>query len=158
MMRVFRTLLARLRTPPDDPRLLLARFLGRYMNRTIIVHRGIPGRWLTELLKEPGGAGHFRFDARRAPGRRPTPIEWLVHSHVLHLGLPVPLIVQVREDALRVRHLLRAEHLILPCEVPWLLEEIGTRYHALLRPGEKDLDAARGIALEDNRIEAPYGA
>ncbi|MHB1239920.1 MAG: hypothetical protein ACYC18_05405 [Gammaproteobacteria bacterium] len=158
MMGVFRTLLSRYHAPLDDPRILLVRFLGRYMNRTIIVHRGLPVPWLTELLKEPGGAGHFRFDARPAPGRHPTPIEWLAHRHVLPFGLPVPLIVLVREDALRVRHLLRKDRLILPSEIPWLLDEIDTRYHALLRPTEQGLAATAGIPPDDNRIEIPYGA
>ncbi len=154
----FRRLIARLfRIGREPSRLLLMRFMERYMNRTIIVHSGLPADWVAELLKEPGGAGHFRFDVRRAPGPRPTPVEWVVHRHVLVLGLPLPLILQVREDGIRVRHLRRGGHILHPSELVWLLDEIGPRHHARLFPTEDGLAAETGMAAADNRIEYPYG-
>lgn len=159
MRLLLRRLMARLRRDREEPpRLLLSRFLARYVNRTVIVHAGLPSDWLAELLKEPGGAGHFRFDVRRPPGRRPTPIEWIVHRHVLPLGLPLPLILEVREDAVRVRHLRRGGRLLLPSEISWLLDEIGVRHHARLRPTPTGLGAEIGMAASDNRIEYPYGS
>ncbi|MGA7802086.1 MAG: hypothetical protein WCC36_14880, partial [Gammaproteobacteria bacterium] len=71
------------------------------MNRTLIVHEGLDLRWIEELLEQAGGGGHFRIDARQAPDDEPTPVEWLVHGHVLALQLPLPLFMQVREDGIR---------------------------------------------------------
>jgi hypothetical protein len=140
-----------------DPHTLLARFLERYMNRTIIVHEGLDLGWIEELLKQAGGGGHFRIDARQSPGDEPTPVEWLVHQHVLALGLPLPLIIQVREDGIRIRHLRQGQRTVHPSELLWLLDEIGSRYHALLRPVPDGLHVERSIAVDDNRIEGPYG-
>src|SRR5690554_4437179 len=55
----------------SKPSSRIERFFERFGRRTVIVHRGFDPEWLEQLLKLPGGAGHFRVDARRAPGRRP---------------------------------------------------------------------------------------
>jgi len=135
---------------------LLTRFLERYRNRTLIVHQGLDPQWLEELLKSAGGGGHFRVDARRRPGRDPTPVEWLVHEHVLPLGLPLPVLVRVDEDGIRIRHLLRKGRTVHPSEILWMLDELGARHHALLRPAPGGLQAIPGLPVDDNQVEGPY--
>ncbi|MGA7799738.1 MAG: hypothetical protein WCC36_02920, partial [Gammaproteobacteria bacterium] len=98
-----------------------------------------------------------RIDARQAPDDEPTPVEWLVHGHVLALQLPLPLFMQVREDGIRIRHLRQGQRIVHPSELLWLSDELGARYHALLRAAPHGLRVERGIAVEDNRIEGPYG-
>ncbi|WP_026340521.1 hypothetical protein [Thioalkalivibrio sp. ALJT] len=110
----------------------MERFRNRYTGRSLIVHQGFTGDWLEELLKQPGGGGHFRIDSRPLPRRRPSPVEWLVQTHILPLELPQPLFLDMREDTLLVRHLTRGEHAVHPSEIAWFLEELDTRHHARL--------------------------
>lgn len=136
---------------------LLWRFIDRFRGRTIIVHAGLPAAWLEEMFKLPGGAGYFRFDARIAPGAVPTPIEWLVHEHVMTLHLPLPLLLQVRDDAIHMRHLTERGRVKHPSEIAWMLDEIETRHHARLAVSGNTLCAQHGLPVEDNAVETPYG-
>ncbi|QKT04980.1 hypothetical protein HUS23_05240 [Ectothiorhodospiraceae bacterium 2226] len=131
--------------------------MRRYSGRSIIVHSGFPDEWFEELLKQPGGGGHFRLDARRVPEGEPTPIEWVVHEFVLPLGLPHPLFIQVREEALRVRHLTRYDMAMHPSEIAWILDELEQRYHAILYPDGGGFRVERGLPPEENSVETPYG-
>ncbi|WP_020146086.1 hypothetical protein [Thioalkalivibrio sp. ALJ15] len=129
----------------------MERFRSRYTGRSLIVHQGFEGDWLEELLKQPGGGGHFRIDSRRLPTRRATPIEWLVQTHVLPLALPQPLYLDIREDAILARHLMRGERAVHPSEIAWFLEELDTRHHARLEFTENDqMTIRRGIPETDN--------
>ncbi|WP_018880970.1 hypothetical protein [Thioalkalivibrio sp. ALE30] len=129
----------------------MERFRGRYTGRSLIVHQGFTGDWLEELLKQPGGGGHFRIDSRPLPRRRPSPVEWLVQTHILPLELPQPLFLDVREDAILVRHLQRGEHAVHPSEIAWFLEELDTRHHArLVFTEDGGLDAHPGLPVDDN--------
>ncbi|WP_018869029.1 MULTISPECIES: hypothetical protein [unclassified Thioalkalivibrio] len=130
----------------------MERFRARYTGRSLIVHRGFSGDWLEELLKQPGGGGHFRIDSRRLPaGRGATPVEWLVQTHVLPLELPQPLFLDIREEAMLARHLVRGEHVVHPSEIAWFLEELDTRHHARLEfVGNEHMRAEVGIPVEDN--------
>ena len=136
---------------------LLAGFFERYTGRTIITHAGFPSDWLAELLKQPGGGGHFRMDARHPPAARPSPAEWVIHTHVLPLDLPLPLLIVVRADVLYVRHLVRRARPVHPSEVLWILNEIPTRHHALLRPVAGGFAVERGIPVEDNHVDMDSG-
>lgn len=130
----------------------LARFRERFAGRHVIVHRGFPEEWLEELLKQPGGGGHFRIDSRPLPTRRPTPIEWLVQTHLLPLNLPQPILLSVRERYALVRHLTRGAQAVHPSEIAWFLEELEERHHARLvfarEPGR--IEVRLGIATNDN--------
>lgn len=136
---------------------LRGRFLRRYAGRCLIVHRGLPAGWLEELMKQPGGAGYFRLDARRPPGRRPTPVEWLVHRQLLPLGLPLPLLVRVEGEALYLRHLTRGGRPVHPSEILWLLDEIRDRHHARLRAAAGGFAVEPGLDPNDNTVQALPG-
>ncbi len=127
------------------------RFRARYTGHSVIVHQGFAGDWLEELLKQPGGGAHFRIDSRRLPGPRPTPVEWLVQTHVLPLELPQPLFLDVREDAILARHLTRGKHTVHPSEIAWFLEELDARHHARLKfAGDAGIRAEAGLPVHDN--------
>ena len=130
----------------------LEQFRARFTGRSLIVHRGFPEEWLEELLKQPGGGGHFRLDSRRLPASRPTPVEWLVQTHVLPLDLPQPLLLCVREHDMLVRHLQRGRSAIHPSDIAWFLEELEDRHHARLRFGNAAgrIEVLRGISTHDN--------
>jgi hypothetical protein len=128
------------------------RFRARFAGRTVIVHAGLTPGWVEELLKEGGGAGRFRFDVRPAPGRRPTPIEWLVHTQLLPLGLPVPFLFRVEADGVRLRHLVRNGTPVHPSEIAWMLRELDTRYHAFVHFSGKSRRVTRGMSERDNAV------
>jgi hypothetical protein len=136
----------------DRPARMLRRFRERFTGRTLIVHRGFPAEWLEELLKQPGGGGHFRIDARPLPAARPTPVGWLLQTQVLPLDLPLPLLLQVRDGDLLVRHLQRQGAAVHPSEIAWFLEELAARHHARLRFRNEAgrIEVERGIAVTDN--------
>lgn len=136
------------RRPARQLQLFRARFTGR----SLIVHRGFPEEWLEELLKQPGGGGHFRLDSRRLPVSRPTPVEWLVQTHVLPLNLPQPLLLCIREQDMLLRHLERGGRAVHPSEIAWFLEELEQRHHARLRLGNppERIDVLQGISVHDN--------
>lgn len=147
---MLRRIIALFTRPPDPP---LARFLARFAGRTLIVHAGLSPGWLEELLKEGGGAGHFRFDVRHPRAEPPTPIEWVVHRQLLPLGLPLPFLVKVESGRLLLRHLRRRGAPLHPSEIAWILREIETRHHwHLVRQGE-GLAPHAGLVPEDNRVE-----
>jgi len=133
------------------------RFLERFAGRVLIVHEGLPGDWLEELFKIPGGAGYFRVDARRHPEGRPTPVEWLVHEYVLPLELPLPVLLSVSGEVVRVRHLTDRGQPRHPSDIAWMLDEIDTRHHAVLKPQGEGFSVERVLAVEDNAVETPYG-
>ena len=132
----------------------LSRFLARYAGRTLIVHAGFPPDWLEELLKQPGGGGHFRIDSRLAANADPTPVEWLVRRHLLPLDLPLPLLVKVVPDALYVRHLVRGGEAVHPSEIYWLLDEIEERHHVRLEVDGASLRVEVGIDPADNEAKS----
>lgn len=144
--------------PPPDPFGHQARFLERFARRTLIVHAGFPAGWFEELLKQPGGGGHFRVDLRIAPGQPPTPIEWVVHGFIAPLELPLPLLVRVDREALYIRHLVKNGTAAHPSEILWMLDDILDRYHARLQVQPGHFAADLGIPVSDNRIETPYGS
>lgn len=133
----------------------LTRFLARYRGRTLIVHRGFPPDWLNELLKQPGGGGHFRIDARQLSQGEATPVDWLLQRHVLPMDLPLPLLIKVDGDGtLYLRHLLRGSQAVHPSELYWFLEEIAERHHACLRAEDGTVITLPGIPLTDNEARA----
>jgi hypothetical protein len=142
-----------------DPARQRARFLARYRNRVLLVHRGLEPAWADELRRQGGGAGYFRIDARRPPGRPETALEWVVHRWLLPLeeapGLPLPWLVAVSDEAIRVRHLVRAGQVVHPGEIPWFLDEMVRRHHAVLRPASDGFRVEAGIAVADNDAELP---
>lgn len=136
--------------PP--PSLLRDRFLGRFRGRSLIVHAGVSIGWVEELMKEAGGGGHFRFDARRPPGRKPTPIEWVVHEHLLAHHLPLPLLVKVEAGRLLVRHLTRDGRPVHPSEINWMLDELPHRSHLTLHVRGQGFLPERGLPVADNHV------
>jgi len=130
----------------------LPRFRRRFTGRSLIVHRGFPPQWLEELLKQPGGGGHLRVDARGLPAARPTPVEWLVQTHVLPLELPQPLLLQVRAADVLVRHLQRGDRVVHPSEIAWFQEELEARHHARLCFGNEApcIEVVKGMSVNDN--------
>ncbi len=130
----------------------LEQFRARFTGRSLIVHRGFPDEWLEELLKQPGGGGHFRLDSRRLPVPRPTPVEWLVQTHVLPLDLPQPLLLCIREQDILLRHLERGGGAVHPSEIAWFLEELDDRHHARLHFGNppEPIEVVLGISVNDN--------
>lgn len=138
----------------QGPKWLRQRFLDRFAGRTIIVHSGFPPEWLEELLRQPGGGGHFRLDVRHINDRHPTPIEWFAREHVLPLGLPLPLLVHVGDRHIRIRHLTRGEQPVHPAEIQWFLDEMDERHHVRLRITRGDFVPEPGIPFSDNDARA----
>lgn len=143
---------------PLDPIQHQRRFFERFANRTLMIHEGFPTGWFEELLKQPGGGGHFRIDTRIAPGSPPTPVEWVVHGFVLPLDLPKPLLMRIDRDCLYLRHLQKNGYCAHPSELLWMLDDIRERYHACLHVGRGTFEPSMGIPLTENSIETPYGA
>ena len=136
-----------------DPTALRTRFLQRFTGRTIIVHDGLSIGWVSELNKEAGGGAHFRIDARNVPDRKPTPIEWVVHHHILPHKLPLPLLVKVNDAQLLIRHLTRNHAPVHPSEIYWMLGEFPERAHLILTVGGKGFAVTRGIPVSDNAVD-----
>ena len=126
--------------------------MQRFAGKTIIVHDGLTIGWLSELLKEAGGGGHFRIDVRKRPAKRPTPIEWVVHQWVVPSNIPLPLLVKVEPDALYLRHLTRHNQPVHPSEIYWMLGEFPARTHAILRVSGQGFLPERGLSVSDNDI------
>lgn len=131
-------------------------FFARYRGRSLLVHCGFEPEWLPRLLNLPGGAGHFRIDARRCPARGHTPVEWLVREHLLPLELPLPLLVKIGERELWVRHATRGGNSVDPSEIGWLLDEIEARHHARLHWSGSVFTCQRGMAVADNDIDYDF--
>lgn len=138
----------------QGPKWLRQQFLDRYAGRTLIAHAGFPPQWLRELLKQPGGGGHFRLDVRHIDHRHPSPVEWFVRDHVLPLKLPLPLLIRVTEEQILLRHLTRADKPVHPGEIQWFLEELDTRHHLSLSISDDDFVPGTGIPLDDNEAHA----
>ena len=140
------------------------RFFARYAGRTLIVHAGLTVDWMEELLKIGGGGGHFRVDTRQMPGRKPTPVEWVVHEFVLPLQLPLPMLLRVHHEAIAVRHLTDKGYVRHPADIAWLLDDMKAeseggrgRVHARLVRAAHGFVVERGIPPEDNGIEVGDG-
>lgn len=127
-------------------------FLQRYRGRTVIVHAGFPAGWLEELLKQPGGGGHFRFDIRHQSCLGKAPIEQFIHRHIAPLALPLPLVFQVSDDMLYVRHLVRNGQPVHSSELGSMLIELPRRYHFAIRPNQS-FNCEPGLAVDDNAID-----
>lgn len=135
-----------------NPTALRDQFLRRFAGKTIIVHQGLGIGWVSELHKEAGGGGHFRFNITKAPGKRPTPIEWVVHHWIIPQNLPLPLLVKVEQDILYIRHLTRSGSPVHPSEINWMLDEFPDRWHAALRPSGKGFLPEKGMPVSENDI------
>lgn len=133
------------------------RFLARFAGRTVIVHAGVTVGWVSELLKEAGGAGHFRFDIRRQVGSKPTPIEWVMHHAIVPLGLPLPLLIKVERESLYLRHLTRHGKPVHPSEIFWMLKEFPEKAHRVLRVSGKSFIAEDGLPISENAIDYDAG-
>lgn len=133
-------------------------FFSRYRHRTLIVHQGLALDWLEELLKLGGGAGHFRFDARK-PLDTKSPVSWLVHRHILPLDLPLPVLCDIGPDRIAVRHLLTKGRLGHPADIAWILDDMRgkSRVHATLIRETGGLTARPGLACDDNAYELDFG-
>ena len=141
------------RKPASDPAAGLEQaFAARFAGRTLIVHAGLSPGWVAELLKEGGGGAHFRIDARRRRHGPPTPVEWVVQHHILPLACPLPLLVKVDTDCLRLRHLTRGGVAVHPSEIAWMLDELPQRAHWTIRLGSGGWLAEPGIPPADNRL------
>ncbi|WP_369573350.1 hypothetical protein [Acidithiobacillus sp. IBUN Pt1247-S3] len=135
---------------------LLDRFFTRFARRSIIVHAGFAEGYFGELLEQPGGGGHFRVDLRIAASTPPSPMDWVVHKQVLPLELPVPLLIQVDEDCLYIRHLVQGKSTGHPSEILWMMDAIRERYHARLLRSGASLLVERGMDTSDNRIDYDF--
>ena len=135
-----------------NPTVLRERFFTRFGGRSIIVHSGLSIGWVSELLKEAGGGQHFRIDARRPPSRRPTPIEWVVHQHLITHHLPMPFVVKIVSNQLWVRHLVRNDMPVHPSEIYWMLSEFPDNFHLKLTIAGKGFITERGMSIADNAI------
>ena len=135
-----------------DPGLLRDRFLARFAGRTVIVHAGLSIGWVGELVKEAGGGAHFRIDARRIPSHRPTPIEWVVHQHLMPHKIPMPFLLKVDGEHLLIRHLVRNDMPVHPSEIYGMLGEFPIRHHLKLSVAGKGFIAAQGISIADNEV------
>lgn len=128
-------------------------FAARFAGRTLIVHAGLSPGWIAELQREGGGGAHFRIDVRQRPAGPLTPVEWMVRRHILPLACPLPLLVKVEPDCLRLRHLTRSGVPVHPSEIVWMLEELPQRAHWTLHGGSGGWRAERGMPFSDNRIK-----
>ena len=140
-----------------DPADLRDRFLMRFVGRTVIVHAGVTVGWVSELLKEAGGAGHFRFDVRQLPSTKPTPIEWIMHQYIVPLQLPLPLLMKVEQKELFIRHLTRNGKPVHPSEISWMLKEFPEKAHSVLRVSGEGCIAKSGMAVSENDIDYDVG-
>jgi hypothetical protein len=130
----------------------MERFLERFFGRLVIVHAGLSPGWLRELEREGAARGMFRFDVRRRARRRATPMESVVLEQVLPRGLPLPLLMRVEHDGLRLRHLTRGGHPVHPSELPAIVAELDRRYHVWLRVRGRHLAPHAGLQAADNRV------
>ena len=135
----------------------LDRFFAQYNGRTLILHQDFPPAWFEELVKLPGGGGHFRLDIRNLQDAKPSPVEWIAERYLLALHLPLPFFVMVKDDALLVRHLTRGGSPVHPSEILLFMDELESRHHALLRREGERLEVSRGIDVEDNEPQALFG-
>jgi hypothetical protein len=136
---------------------LRAAFFARFDQKVLLIHQGFPAGWLEELLKQPGGAGYFRVDLRLLPRKPLTPLSWFVHDWALPQGLPQPFLAQLAADGVRLRHLQRDAQVVHPSEILWFLDEMGSRFHVLLRPEVSGFRVETGMALQENFAENMFG-
>lgn len=151
---MLKRIIALFKPRPGD---LRQRFLARYTGCTLIVHEGLTIGWVSELLKEAGGAGHFRFDIRQPVGSKPTPIEWVVHQHVMPLHLPLPLLIKVEQTQLLIRHLTRQGKPVHPSEINWMLREFPEKAHYVLRVSGESFIPEAGMPISENAVDYEAG-
>jgi len=135
----------------------LDRFFTRYAHRALIIHGGLTLDWLDELLKVGGGGGYFRIDAR--PSADPqSPVSWLTHRFILPLKLPLPLICDVKEHHIAIRHLHTRRGICHPADIAWILDDIRhkSRAHAILHRETGALLCEKGMPPEDNDYEMDF--
>lgn len=146
---MLRAIIALFRGPSPDP---MERFLERYYGRMVIVHAGLSAGWVRELERERAARGVFRFDIRRRNRRRGSLMESVVLGQVLPRGLPLPLLMRVEHDGLRLRHLARGGRPVHPSELGPIFAELDRRYHLWLRVRGRHLAPHPGIPPADNRV------
>lgn len=134
------------------------RFFSRYTDRTLIIHRGLSVDWLDELFKTGGAAGHFRFDASTPLSKQPTPIEWLVHQFLLPLNMPLPILCDVGDNYIAVRHLIHKGRLCHPADMGWILEDMRIRHrrHFCLFYKETEMIVQQEMSPDDNDYEINF--
>ncbi|HET9701231.1 MAG TPA: hypothetical protein VFP70_09955 [Burkholderiales bacterium] len=130
----------------------MERFLERYYGRMVIVHAGLSAGWVRELERERAARGVFRFDVRCRNRRRGSLMESVVLGQVLPRGLPLPLLMRVEHDGLRLRHLARGGRPVHPSELGPIFAELDRRYHLWLRVRGRHLAPLPGIPPADNRV------
>ncbi len=137
----------------------LERFFARFAGRTLIIHKGLTIDWLEELLKLGGAAGHFRIDAREAADRK-SPVLWITHRFILPLELPLPLLCDIGEEHIAIRHLQSRGRLGHPADIAWILDDMRTksRRHALLVKTGGQLIARHELPADDNAFECDFGS
>lgn len=117
------------------------------------MHSGLRIDWLKELLSLGGGGAHLRVDLRRTDPRQTSALDWMVYRQILPLRLPLPLLLDVRNDRIDVRHLQRFGSICLPTDIAWIVEDMRTRkrVHASLRCIDDRCNCVQGIPIDDNR-------
>lgn len=128
------------------------KFFAQFQGRTLIVHSGLRIDWLKELLSL--GAGAFICESIYAVPIRAKLQRWIGWSiGKLPLRLPLPLLLDVRNDRIDVRHLQRFGSICLPTDIAWIVEDMRTRkrVHASLRCINGRFDCIQGIPIDDNR-------
>lgn len=136
---------------------LRSQFFARFDQKVLLIHQGVPPGWLEELLKQPGGAGYFRVDLRLLPQKPLTPLSWFVYQWAQPQGLPLPFLAQLAADGVRLRHLQRDDKVVHPSEILWFLDEMGSRFHRLLRPEPTGFRVETGMPLQENFAENWFG-
>lgn len=128
-------------------------FFRKFAGRTLIVHAGLGVSWIEELLKLGGGGAHFRIDTRGPASRPETAVEWLVRNAIVPQALPLPVVVLVDPNRLRIRHLRDGKHVCHPASIAWILEDIRdrNRVHVELVYVDGRFTATRPLAIDDNR-------
>lgn len=151
---MLKRIIALFKPSPDD---LRQRFLARYTGCTLIVHEGLTIGWVSELLKEAGGAGHFRFDVRQFDPHKPSPIEWVVHAYIKPLAMPLPALIKIEKDVLFLRHLTRNGKPVHPSEINWMLGEFPRKVHYILRLSTDGFVAEQGMPISENAVDYEAG-
>lgn len=124
----------------------------RFNGRTLIVHSGLPEKWMTELLRQPDSNNYFRIDLRVENDERPSPVEKFVQDQLLPLELPLPFMAKIDQDNVYLRHLTRNGELVDPSEVGMIHSEIRQRHHLRLSIEKAKTESFEGMNLEDNDI------
>lgn len=135
---------------------LFASICQQFDNKTLIIHAGLESNWLEELLKQPGGGGHFRVNCTTF-SNQPTATERFVQTFIEPLGLPKPIFLKISGGNVWVRHLLSGERFVLPSDVSWIQGEIETRFHYRLGCNANGkIESVSGLAVTENSIDYSF--